>query len=202
MSKVFSCVADIMADVGAILKSRENKSQGFSYRGIDEVYNRLHPLLVKHRCFLAPEILEFSQVDRPTKSGANMTYSKVKTRYRLTADDGSNVSVDVVGEANDSGDKSAAKAQSIAYKIAMFSLFCIPTEELPDPDAVEVETDGDPALALTVRKAIYSTKSLEKLNEMNEKYQVRKAEGKFSVGQIAEIEQTIAEKIKSLAGGK
>ena len=202
MSKVFSCVADIMADVGAILKSRENKSQGFAYRGIDEVYNRLHPLLVKHRCFLAPEILEFSQVDRPTKSGANMTYSKVKTRYRLTADDGSSVAVDAVGEANDSGDKSAAKAQSIAYKIACFSLFCIPTEELEDPDSVERDTDGDPALAITITKAIQGTKSLDALGKMTTKYEERKAENKLSASQISDIDAAIAEKIKSLAGAR
>ena len=35
----------------------------------------------------------------------------------------------------DSGDKATNKAMSIAYKYACFQVFCIPTEEMKDPDA-------------------------------------------------------------------
>ena len=202
MSKIFGCVADIMGEVGAILKNRKNTAQGFNFRGIDDVYNRLHPLLVKHRCFLSPEALSFDQVDRPTKNGGNQTFTKVKIRYKLYADDGSFVPVDVVGEAQDSADKSAAKAQSIAYKIAMFSLFCIPTEELPDPDADEVELEGDVALTATIKKAVSASKTLEALNLNKERYEVRKLEGKLSDSQVAEIDLAITDKIRALAGVK
>ena len=35
----------------------------------------------------------------------------------------------------DSGDKATNKAMSIAFKYACFQVFCIPTEEMADPDA-------------------------------------------------------------------
>ena len=35
----------------------------------------------------------------------------------------------------DSGDKATNKAMSIAFKYACFQTFCIPTEEMVDPDA-------------------------------------------------------------------
>ena len=61
----------------------------------------------------------------------------------MYAPDGSNVSCVVVGEAMDSGDKSCNKAMSAAFKYAAFQLFCIPTEEMLDPDN-EVHTDVMP----------------------------------------------------------
>ena len=41
----------------------------------------------------------------------------------------------VVGEGMDSGDKATNKAMAIALKYACFQVFCIPTEEMKDPDA-------------------------------------------------------------------
>ena len=35
----------------------------------------------------------------------------------------------------DSGDKATNKAMAIAFKYACFQVFCIPTEEMKDPDA-------------------------------------------------------------------
>ena len=35
----------------------------------------------------------------------------------------------------DSGDKATTKAMAIAFKYACFQVFCIPTEEMKDPDA-------------------------------------------------------------------
>ena len=35
----------------------------------------------------------------------------------------------------DSGDKASNKAMAIAFKYACFQVFCIPTEEMKDPDA-------------------------------------------------------------------
>ena len=41
----------------------------------------------------------------------------------------------VIGEGMDSGDKATNKAMAIAYKYACFQTFCIPTEEMKDPDS-------------------------------------------------------------------
>lgn len=202
MTKVYGCIADIIKEVGAIAKSRTNTAQHFQFRGIDEILDRMSPLLAKHRCFLTPEILNFEQTDRPTKSGGNQTFSKVTVRYRLYADDGSNVSLDVVGEAQDTADKSAAKAQSVAFKIACITLFCIPiNDEMPDPDADEPEPAGNAALRLTIKKAIVEAKTVAALEKIEKQYKVRKEEGSLSPDQIADLDMILADKKKVLANG-
>lgn len=44
----------------------------------------------------------------------------------------------------DSGDKASNKAMAIAYKYALFQVFCIPTEEMTDPDGESYETKHEP----------------------------------------------------------
>lgn len=133
--KIYGAIAAAMAEIGSISKSKRNQQQGFQYRGIDDVMNTLYPILSKHGLFIAPEVIEHTREERTTKNGGNLIYSILKVRYTMYADDGSNVSATVIGEGMDSADKSSNKAMSVAMKYAMFQLFCIPTEEMVDPDA-------------------------------------------------------------------
>ena len=200
--KVYGCIAKIVGEVGAIAKGRKNTAQNFNFRGIDDILNHMSPLLARHSCFMTPEILSFEQVDRPTKSGGNQTFSKVTVRYKLYADDGSFVTCDAIGEAQDTADKSAAKAQSVAYKIAMISLFCIPVEqEMLDPDEDQPEVHGDEALRLSIKKAILSAKTSEALDKLGKQYEVRKAEGRLSDSQIADLDLILTDKKKVFANG-
>ena len=92
----------------------------------------------RHGVFCVPEVLETTREERANSKGTIMAYVTSKVRFTFYAEDGSSVHCVTVGEAMDSGDKALPKAQSIAMKYAMFQTFCIPTEEMPDPDA---ETD-------------------------------------------------------------
>ena len=136
---IYKAISRAMAEIGAIGKDKRNQQQGFQYRGIDDVMNALYPVLSKNGLFLAPEVLEHQREERQTKSGSNLIYSVMKIKYTLYAEDGSNVSATVIGEGMDSADKSSNKAMSVAMKYAMFQLFCIPTEEMIDPDAYSPE---------------------------------------------------------------
>ena len=55
----------------------------------------------------------------------------------------------------DSGDKATNKAMAIAFKYACFQVFCIPTEEMQDPDSeshtVEPKNDFVPATVEQLR---------------------------------------------------
>jgi hypothetical protein len=124
-----------MMEVPAIGKNQRNQTQGFMYRGIDVVMNVLQPLLSKHKVFAVPEIIDQRREERTTKSGNNLIYSICTIKYTFYADDGSSVSAVVIGEGMDSGDKATNKAMAIAFKYACFQVFCIPTEEMKDPDA-------------------------------------------------------------------
>lgn len=132
---IFESINKVMDEIGAIGKNTKNQQQGFMYRGIDAVMNALNPALVKYKVFVVPEVLNHTREERQTAKGGNLIYSIATVKYTFYAEDGSSVSAIVVGEGMDSGDKSFNKAMSIAFKYACFQVFCIPTEEMVDPDA-------------------------------------------------------------------
>jgi len=134
--KAISAVAREMAEQG-ISKDRENRQQGFSFRGIDQVYNALAPMLAKHGLVILPRITERTVTERTTQKGGVLFYVVVKAEFDFVAtEDGSKHTVTTYGEAMDSGDKATNKAMSIAYKYAAFQAFCIPTEQTAiDADA-------------------------------------------------------------------
>lgn len=132
--KIYDAISSVMAEIGAISKEKKNQQQGFMYRGIDDVYNALQPALVKHKVFVTPFVENEIREERTNKNGTLMFYTRLEVLYKFYTVDGSFVETKVIGEAMDSGDKATNKALSIAYKYACFQVFCIPTEEMLDPD--------------------------------------------------------------------
>ena len=132
---IYESIAAVMGEIGAVGKKSKNQSQGFMFRGIDAVMNAINPALVKNKVFIVPEILEQTREERTSSKGGTLIYSVCKIKYTFFAEDGSSVSAVVIGEGMDSGDKATNKAMSIAFKYACFQVFCIPTEEMADPDA-------------------------------------------------------------------
>lgn len=132
---IYEAISNVMAEIGAVGKDSKNAQQGFKYRGIDAVMNALSPALIKNKVFVVPEILEQTREERQTSKGSNLIYSICKVRYTFYTTDGSSIQATVIGEGMDSGDKATNKAMSIAFKYACFQVFCIPTEEMVDPDS-------------------------------------------------------------------
>lgn len=135
MANIHQAITDIMSEGYAITKDKRNQTQGFMYRGIDDVMNTFQPLLAKHHVFVVPEVIEQQRMERTTGKDRTLLYAILKMRYTFYAEDGSSISAVVIGEGMDSGDKASNKAMSAAMKYAMFQVFCIPTEEMADPDA-------------------------------------------------------------------
>jgi hypothetical protein len=132
---IYEAIASIMKQGCAISKDKRNNQQGFNYRGIDDVMNVFNPLMAEHGIFVVPEVLEANREERQTSKGGNLIYSVLRVKYTFYASDGSSISAVVIGEGMDSGDKASNKAMAVAMKYAMFQVFCIPTEEMQDPDA-------------------------------------------------------------------
>lgn len=147
---IYESIAAIQADIDFIGKNRQTETgQKFKYRGVDQVLNTLHPLFAKYKVFAVPEVLEVLNREwRTTQKGGIVVYQTVKVKYTFYAEDGSNVSAVVIGEAMDSGDKASNKCMSVAYKYACFQILSIPTEETtadPDENAEGFQASGDPA---------------------------------------------------------
>ena len=149
---IYQSITKIMEEVPSIGKTQRNKTQGFMYRGIDDVINALQPLLAKNKVFIVPEILEQTREERITSKGGNLIYSICKIKYKFYAEDGSSVEAITIGEGMDSGDKATNKAMAIAMKYALFQVFCIPTDEMKDPDSETPEQSTKKNNAKTVLK--------------------------------------------------
>ena len=132
---IYETISAVMGEIGAVGKDSKNQQQGFMFRGIDAVMNAISPALIKHHLFIVPEILEQTREERTNSKGTLLIYSICKVKYTFYAEDGSSISATVIGEGMDTGDKATNKAMSIAFKYACFQVFCIPTEEMVDPDA-------------------------------------------------------------------
>ncbi len=139
---IYKLIAAVSAELAkdGIAKSRKNATQGYSFRGIDEVLNALAPVLSKHGLVILPRILSRECTERETKSGGTLFSVVVEAAFDfVAASDGSLHTVRTYGEAMDSADKGTNKAMSAAYKYAAFQAFCIPTEGDNDADATTHE---------------------------------------------------------------
>lgn len=124
-----------LAQIG-IAKSRQNQQQNYAFRGIDQVYAALSPLLATFQLCMLPRVLSQRQVERQTKKGDPLFFTIVEVEFDfVSAIDGSQHTVRTIGEAMDSADKSTNKAESAAYKYAAVMSFGIPVEGEPDADA-------------------------------------------------------------------
>jgi len=136
--KVYQAINAVQAELAkeGITKSRKNQQQGYSFRGIDDVYNALSPALSKHGLCVLPRVLSRECIERQTQKGNALFYVTVEVEFDFVcAEDGSKHTVKTYGEAMDSADKATNKAMSAAYKYAAMQAFAIPTEGDNDADA-------------------------------------------------------------------
>lgn len=140
---VYACIAAVSEEIAktGIAKDRKNAQQGYSFRGIDEVYNALAPMLAKHKLVILPRMLKRECVERTAKSGSAQFFVTVEAEFDFVSalEPSSRHVVRTFGEAQDSADKATNKAMSAAYKYAAFQTFCIPTEGDNDADATTPE---------------------------------------------------------------
>lgn len=136
--KIYESINKIQAALAktGISKDRKNQQQGYAFRGIDDVYGALAPLLAEHGVCVFPRATERTCVERQTQRGGALFYVTVRVEFDFVSSiDGSVHTCITYGEAMDSADKATNKAMSAAYKYACLQTFCIPTEGDNDADA-------------------------------------------------------------------
>lgn len=144
---IYERLAAIMADVPAIPKSQQNKTQGYAFRGIDDLYQALHGLFVKHQVVILPEVVEADYVQQLAGRNQSLaTDARLRIRFTFAATDGSSVSIVTQGESRDFADKATNQAASAALKYGLLQMFLIPLADTPDPDAVSPEIEADPTV--------------------------------------------------------
>lgn len=136
-SKVCAAINAVQSSLKAgIPKDHKNAMQGYNFRGIDDIYNVVGPLLPEHGLVILPKMLSWDCTTFKNAKGNTMFRVVVKAEYTFkAAEDGSCEVVEMYGEAMDSSDKATNKAMSAAYKYACIQTFSIPVTGEPDADA-------------------------------------------------------------------
>jgi len=136
--RVYTAISQVQGALAkqGIDKAQTNRFDKYKFRGIDDVYNALAPLLADAGLVIIPQMLDCKSVERASQGGKPMIHTTVRVDYLIyAASDGSSVTAKAFGEAIDRGDKSLAKASTAAFKYLMFQLFCIPVEGSADSDS-------------------------------------------------------------------
>jgi hypothetical protein len=134
---VYSAINAITGELAktGIPKSHTNEVDDYKYRSIDDVLDKLAPLLSKHRLCILPRAVERTVIERSDEQDRLLLHVTLKVAFSLNSvDDGTSHIVEGYGEALDAGDKATAKAMSAAYKSAVVQAFCIPVSGADDPD--------------------------------------------------------------------
>ena len=141
---VYSKIARVAKElsVTGIAKNHRNTQQNFVFRGIDDVFQTLSPILSDVGLVIIPRHLGRTVEEHTTKNGGTMFYVCLEVEFDLiSTDNDSKCTGRFFGEAMDSGDKACGKAASMAYKNFVFQTFCVPTEGTPDADEATPEIE-------------------------------------------------------------
>lgn len=151
---VYAAIHAISAELAqhGIAKDRVNQTDEYKYRSIDDLLDRLAPLLARHRLCVLPRALERSVIERRDDAHHLLFHACLHVAFTLTSvEDGSSHIVEAYGEALDASDKATAKAMTAAYKSAMIQTFCIPLSGSEDPDRVNPRATSRTHLAEPVQ---------------------------------------------------
>lgn len=143
-SSIHGAIVQAMAEIAktGIAKSHKAALGGatVNYRGIEDAMNQMSSILIACGITVTPAYHDAQISERAKgdpKDAKATRFAIVRGRFTFAAADGSSVACEVYGEAMDSGDKALTKAQSVAFRTALFQQFVVPTM------AIDPEEGGD-----------------------------------------------------------
>ena len=147
VGKIFQALASVKDEINrvGVAKERDNKQQGFKYRGIDDALNSFSGPFARAKVLTTPV---FTTVLRDELKTKNSSLSRVVVQCVctfLSLEDGSTITVGPFeGEATDVLDKATTKATSVALRNLLFMTFTVPfgAEEPEQYEGGEVLGDG------------------------------------------------------------
>jgi hypothetical protein len=132
VSKIQSALNAAMRDIARIgiakLGSAKLGAATVRFRGVEQAMNEMSPIMVNHGITVAAKYSELVVQERAkAEEGKATRFVTLKGAFTFSAEDDSSVTSEAYGEAMDSGDKATIKAQSVAFRTALFQLFVVPT---------------------------------------------------------------------------
>lgn len=134
--QIMQAVQLIMGDACYVQKqlpAENNGSLRYRYASEAAIVGLLHEPMAKYGLSVRPVMIEFLVNDVfLTKHKTESRRTVLSVVYRFSHTSGEWFDVLAIGEANDAGDKSIAKAMTMAYKYALRQSFMIETGDDPD----------------------------------------------------------------------
>ncbi|WP_406000730.1 ERF family protein [Streptomyces sp. NBC_00829] len=130
----------VRRDIRAIGKGELYNQSGtrFNFRGVDTVVNVFGPVTLKHGVHVMSSKVEATYGTKNTKSGGTMRECSVLVTWTILGPMGDTFTLQTMGEALDTADKSTTKAQSVALRTLLLGFGLTPTHDT-DPDADRIE---------------------------------------------------------------
>jgi len=162
MATAREVILAVMQEVQGVAKRDRNSAQGFNFRGIDAVVNKVGPALRNAGGFILPEVKEVTHSTALTAKGSTVNVCHMTVQYGIYGLDGDPIVGIVHSESMDSGDKATAKALSVALRSFLLQVLALPTDE-PDPDSFSYEATRDWAGEAEQLALTYAVDDLRKL---------------------------------------
>lgn len=143
---IFHALAAVKDEINAegVSKERENKQQGFHYRGVDDALNAFSGPFARNKILTTPVFTTTHRGEMKTRnSSVNHVVVECVCTF-LSLVDGSSITVGPFeGEATDSLDKATTKATSVAIRNLLFFTFTVPFgPEEPEQNETGAELSG------------------------------------------------------------
>lgn len=158
MSKIQDALNGAMRDICkiGIGKTQKNEQQNYRFRGVEQAMNEMSPIMVNHKITVASRYSDLTVTERvkgDPKDAKATRFVTIKGAFTFTAEDDSSIVAEAYGEAMDSGDKAVIKAQSVAFRTALFQLFVVPTMSMNTELYGEDEDSAEEAALKGFREA-------------------------------------------------
>src|SRR5699024_2155857 len=133
----------------------------------------------RHGVICTPRLEALEYTTATTAKGSTMNVARVQVTYQFRGPGGELgdvVQATVPGEAFDSGDKSTAKAMSVAYRTALLQVLTLPTDE-PDPDAETYEAPAQQQAAPAPEEWVEAVNDAGTIDELRSIYTAASSAG-------------------------
>jgi hypothetical protein len=166
----------VRREIRAIAKGEKYDALGtrFNFRGVDTVVNVFGPVTLKHGVNIMSSKVEATYGEKSTKNGGKMRECSVLVTWTIMGPMGDTLTLQTMGEALDTADKSTTKAQSVALRTLLLSFGLTPTHD-KDPDADRIERgEAPPRTAASYQEEILRPEtSRQRLAQIN--YEIKQA---------------------------
>lgn len=140
--KIYAAIAAVSAEAGALAPTKNGAGVPFAFRGVDATVAHVAPYLKKHGIVVFPEVLDSFHSGREVGNKV-VTQTEIRTAFHFVhVEDGSEVVATTIGLAQDFSDRSAAQAQSVAFRVAILQTFTLPTHEKEPEEVGEIVQKG------------------------------------------------------------